>query len=85
MEQITSNVFVETQVRGCNHGFVKTSDGLVMIDSPHKPSDAIKLKAEMRNTASCATSSTPSPTATIGRATLSSTPRWWPTRVCAPA
>ena len=48
MEQITSNVFVETQVRGCNHGFVKTSDGLVMIDSPHKPSDAIKLKAEMR-------------------------------------
>ncbi len=47
MEQITSNVFVETQVRGCNHGFVKTSDGLVMIDSPHKPSDALKLKAEM--------------------------------------
>ena len=48
MEQITSNVFVETQVRGCNYGFVKTSDGLVMIDSPHKPSDALKLKAEMR-------------------------------------
>ena len=48
MEQITSNVFVETQVRGCNHGFVKTSDGLVMIDSPHKPSDALKLKAEMQ-------------------------------------
>ena len=48
MEQITSNLFVETQVRGCNHGFIKTSDGLVMIDSPHKPSDAIKLKAEMQ-------------------------------------
>jgi glyoxylase-like metal-dependent hydrolase (beta-lactamase superfamily II) len=48
VEKITSNVFVETQVRGCNHGFVKTSDGLVMIDSPHKPSDAIKLKAEMQ-------------------------------------
>ena len=47
MKQLTGNVFVETQIRGCNHGFVKTSDGLVMIDSPHKPSDALKLKAEM--------------------------------------
>ena len=42
MQQLTSNVFVETQVRGCNHGFVTTSDGIVMIDSPHKPSDAMK-------------------------------------------
>ena len=47
MEQITSNVYVETQIRGCNHGFVTTSEGVVMIDSPHKPSDALKLKAEI--------------------------------------
>ncbi len=47
MEQLTSNVFVETQIRGCNHGFVTTSEGVVMIDSPHKPSDALKLKAEI--------------------------------------
>ncbi len=47
MEQLTSNVYVETQVRGCNHGFITTSDGVVMIDSPHKPSDAMKLKAEI--------------------------------------
>ena len=47
MKQLTSNVFVETQVRGCNHGFVTTSDGIVMIDSPHKPSDALKWKAEI--------------------------------------
>jgi glyoxylase-like metal-dependent hydrolase (beta-lactamase superfamily II) len=45
LKQITSNVFVETEIRGCNHGFVTTSDGIVMIDSPHKPSDAMKLKA----------------------------------------
>ncbi len=45
MQQLTSNVFVETQVRGCNHGFVTTSDGIVMIDSPQKPSDALRLKA----------------------------------------
>jgi cyclase len=47
MKQITSNVFVETQVLGCNYGFVTTSDGIVMIDSPHKPSDALKWKAEI--------------------------------------
>jgi len=47
MQQLTKNVFVETQIRGCNHGFVTTSDGIVMIDSPHKPSDALKLKAEI--------------------------------------
>ena len=47
MEQLTSSVFAETQIRGCNHGFVVTSEGVVMIDSPHKPSDALKLKAEI--------------------------------------
>ena len=47
MHQLTKNVFVETQIRGCNHGFVTTSDGIVMIDSPHKPSDALKLKTEI--------------------------------------
>ena len=47
MQQLTSNVSVETQVKGCNFGFVTTSDGIVMIDSPHKPSDAMKLRAEI--------------------------------------
>ncbi len=47
MQQITSNVYAETQVRGCNHGFVTTSDGIVMIDSPQKPTDALKWKAEI--------------------------------------
>jgi cyclase len=47
MQQLTSNVFVNTQVKGCNFGFVTTADGIVMIDSPHKPSDAMKLKVEI--------------------------------------
>ena len=47
MQQITSNVFAETQVRGCNHGFVTTTEGVVMIDSPQKPTDALKWKAEI--------------------------------------
>ncbi len=47
MEQVTSSVYAETQIRGCNHGFVVTSEGVVMIDSPQKPSDALKLKDEI--------------------------------------
>ncbi len=47
MKQLTKNVFVETELRGFNHGLVTTSDGIVLIDTPHKPSDAMRLKAEV--------------------------------------
>jgi glyoxylase-like metal-dependent hydrolase (beta-lactamase superfamily II) len=47
MEQLTANVFIDTQKKGANHGIVETSDGLVLIDTPHKPSDALRLKAEI--------------------------------------
>jgi cyclase len=47
MKQLTANVFVETGLKGANHGIVKTSEGAVLIDTPHKPSDALKLKAEI--------------------------------------
>jgi cyclase len=47
MQQLTANVFAETGLRGANHGFVMTSDGIVLIDTPHKPSDALKLRAEI--------------------------------------
>ena len=47
MKQLTANVFVETGLKGANHGLVMTSDGLVLIDTPHKPSDAVRLKGEI--------------------------------------
>jgi len=47
MQQLTSNVLVETRQKGANHGLVMTSDGLVLIDTPHKPSDAVRLRAEI--------------------------------------
>lgn len=47
MEQLTANVFIETGLKGANHGVVTTSDGLVLIDTPHKPSDAVRLKGEI--------------------------------------
>ena len=69
MLQLTSNVFVETQIRGCNHGFVTTSEGVVMIDSPQKPSDALKLKAEIAKHGELRYIINGSLTATTGRAT----------------
>jgi len=47
MRPLTANVLVETEQRGSNHGLVTTSDGLVMIDGPHKPSDALRLRADI--------------------------------------
>ncbi len=34
MERITENVFIENKVRGCNPGFVVTSEGVIAIDTP---------------------------------------------------
>lgn len=44
MHQVTENVFVETGFRGCNPGFVVTSDGLVLIDTPFRPTDGVVYK-----------------------------------------
>lgn len=41
MERISDNVYAETGFRGCNPGFVVTRDGVVMIDTPQMPADAI--------------------------------------------
>ena len=45
MQQLSANMFVENGLRGCNHGWVTTSEGIVLIDTPNKPSDAVKLRA----------------------------------------
>lgn len=47
MEQLTKNVWVETQKRGSNHGIITTSEGLVLIDGPHRPADALRHKAQV--------------------------------------
>lgn len=48
MEQVTGNVYVETEFRGCNPGFVVTREGVVMIDSPQRPTDARKWRDVMK-------------------------------------
>jgi cyclase len=47
MEKITDHVFAETGFRGCNVGFVVTDEGVVMIDTPQIPRDAVKWRQEI--------------------------------------
>ena len=46
MERVTQNVFTNTKLRGCNPGFVVTSDGVVVIDTPQLPTRAVAMRAE---------------------------------------
>jgi cyclase len=40
MQQLTQDVYAETNVRGANVGFVVTGEGVVLIDSPMIPAEA---------------------------------------------
>jgi len=46
MEQVTKNVVAETKIRGCNPGYVKTTEGVVVIDTPQLPTHAVKMREE---------------------------------------
>lgn len=47
MEKISKNVYVETNFTGCNVGFIVTGSGVVMVDTPMIPEDAIKWRNEI--------------------------------------
>lgn len=47
MQKISNNAYAETGFRGCNPGFVVTSEGVVMIDTPQMPTDAIAWRDEI--------------------------------------
>ena len=47
MRKITDNVYVETGFRGANCTFVTTSEGIVMIESPQMPDEAVKWRDEI--------------------------------------
>jgi len=44
MQKVSENVFVETGFHSCNAGFVVTGSGVVMIDSPQQPAEALKWR-----------------------------------------
>jgi len=47
MERISDSVYAETGFRGCNPGFVVTGEGVVMIDTPQMPGDALNWQTEI--------------------------------------
>jgi cyclase len=47
LRQITPNVYVETEFAGSNVSFVTTGDGVVMIDTPMLPTDALAWRGEV--------------------------------------
>ena len=46
MKQVAPNVYVESGIPVCNLGLVTTKEGIVLIDSPLKPSDGVKWREE---------------------------------------
>ena len=47
VEAVSSHVFVRTDLRSCNVGMVVTDGGIVLIDSPMFPSDALAWAGEV--------------------------------------
>ncbi|MFC1861458.1 MBL fold metallo-hydrolase [Chloroflexota bacterium] len=46
MIQVTGNVFVENEFVACNLGLITTEEGVVLIDVPIRPTDAVKWRDE---------------------------------------
>ncbi|MEP3437352.1 MAG: MBL fold metallo-hydrolase [Hoeflea sp.] len=44
LQEIAPGVFVETEHLGSNNSIISTRDGLVLIDSPHRPTDAMRWR-----------------------------------------
>ena len=46
MQKVTSNVWTDTTMRGCNPSMVVTRDGVVIIDTPQLPTKAVEMRRE---------------------------------------
>jgi cyclase len=46
MQKVTSNVWTDTTLRGCNPSMVVTNDGVVIIDTPQLPTKAVAMRKE---------------------------------------
>ena len=45
--RLTPNIYVETGYRGANVSYVTTEQGIVMIDSPQRPTDAVAWRKQI--------------------------------------
>ncbi|MQA10205.1 MAG: MBL fold metallo-hydrolase [Pseudonocardiaceae bacterium] len=46
MHKVTSNVWTDTTLRGCNPSMVVTGDGVVIVDTPQLPTKAVAMREE---------------------------------------
>lgn len=46
MQKVTSNVWTDTTLRGCNPSMVLTGDGVVVVDTPQLPTKAVAMREE---------------------------------------
>ncbi|MCY4726334.1 MBL fold metallo-hydrolase [Nocardioides sp. STR2] len=46
MQKVTSNVWTDTTLRGCNPSMVLTDDGVVVVDTPQLPTKAVAMRDE---------------------------------------
>ena len=47
MRQVSEHVFAEFYFWGCNPGYLVTSDGVLMIDTPQQPIDAVRWRERL--------------------------------------
>jgi cyclase len=47
MRRVSQSAWAEIYFRGCNPGFVATGEGVVMIDTPQQPMDAVRWRERM--------------------------------------
>ncbi|HUI85592.1 MAG TPA: MBL fold metallo-hydrolase [Nitrososphaerales archaeon] len=47
IQQVTHSVWVETGVVACNLGMINTGDGLVLVDTPMGPADAVRWRKQV--------------------------------------
>jgi cyclase len=48
MRRVSENVYTEIYFWGCNPGFLVTSEGVVMIDTPQQPIDAVRWRERLQ-------------------------------------
>jgi cyclase len=48
MRRVSENVYAEIYFWGCNPGFVVTGEGVVMIDTPQQPIDAVRWRERLQ-------------------------------------
>lgn len=47
MRRVSKNIFAEIYFPGCNPSFIVTNDGVVMIDTPQQPIDAVRWRERL--------------------------------------